>query len=207
MSDYKTEQEIFWAGTFGSEYIKRNQEQSLLASNLSFFSKALQQASDIKLCIEFGANVGMNLRALKLLYPFMQQQAIEINSDAACELSNFLGEDNVFNGSIFDWQQDTSADLVLINGVLIHIHPDMLKDVYQKLYDASQKYILICEYYNPSPLAIPYRGHSDKLYKRDFAGEMLDDFKDLTLVDYGFVYHRDPSFPQDDTSWFLLKKE
>ena len=51
-----------------------------------------------------------------------------------------------------------------------------------------------------------YRGHSQRLFKRDFAGEMLDRFPDLTLVDYGFAYHRDANFPQDDTTWFLLEK-
>jgi len=32
-------------------------------------------------------------------------------------------------------------------------------------------------------------------------------FVDLELVDYGFVYHRDPVFPQDDINWFLMKKQ
>ena len=66
---------------------------------------------------------------------------------------------------------------------------------------------MICEYYNPSPTTIAYRGHSDRLFKRDFAGEMLEKFSDLKLVDYGFSYHRDNSFPQDDITWFLLQKE
>ncbi|MGE6567285.1 MULTISPECIES: hypothetical protein [Shewanella] len=38
-----------------------------------------------------------------------------------------------------------------------------------------------------------------------WAGEMLDKYSDLTLVDYGFVYLRDINFPQDDTNWFLLE--
>jgi hypothetical protein len=44
------------------------------------------------------------------------------------------------------------------------------------------------------------------MFKRDFAGEMLDKFQDLRLLDYGFVYHRDTQFPQDDVNWFLLEK-
>jgi len=52
----------------------------------------------------------------------------------------------------------------------------------------------------------PYRDHTDRLFKRDFTGEMLDMFSDLELVDYGFVYRRDPIFPQDDITWFLLEK-
>jgi len=63
------------------------------------------------------------------------------------------------------------------------------------------------EYYNPVPVEVSYRGHQGKLFKRDFSGEMLDKFKDLRLIRYGFVYHRDPSFPQDDITWFLLEKK
>ena len=51
-----------------------------------------------------------------------------------------------------------------------------------------------------------YRGHEGKLFKRDFAGELLDKYPDLKLIDYGFVYHRDTNFPQDDCTWFLLEK-
>ena len=65
---YKTEQENFWAGWFGDEYINRNIGDKLLASNLNFFSKALSKTSKISSCIEFGANVGMNLNALSLIY-------------------------------------------------------------------------------------------------------------------------------------------
>jgi spore coat polysaccharide biosynthesis protein SpsF len=53
---------------------------------------------------------------------------------------------------------------------------------------------------------IPYRGHSGKLFKRDFAGEILDAYSDLNLIDYGFAYHRDNYFKQDDITWFLLEK-
>ena len=38
---YKTEQEEFWAGEFGTDYIQRNTGPELLASNLGFFGKAL----------------------------------------------------------------------------------------------------------------------------------------------------------------------
>ena len=57
--DFNTEQENFWAGQFGSDYISRNQGHNLLASNLNFFSKAFGQAGKINSCIEFGANIIM----------------------------------------------------------------------------------------------------------------------------------------------------
>jgi pseudaminic acid biosynthesis-associated methylase len=203
---FATEQESFWAGSFGTDYIQRNTGDALLAANLHFFGRVLRQAGAIASCLELGANVGMNLRALKLLYPAMQQRGIEINPDAARELARWLGEDRVFTGSIFDWTPSEPVDLAFTKGVLIHIHPDKLRDCYRTLYEASRRLILVCEYYNPSPVSVPYRGHSERLFKRDFAGELLDAYPDLRLIDYGFAYHRDPVCRQDDVSWFLMEK-
>ncbi len=205
--NFKTEQEKFWAGDFGNEYISRNKSEELLASNLDFFSKAFNQIGRPNSLIEFGANIGMNLRAINLLFPKINLFGIEINKTASEELAKYLGKEKVFNGSIFDYLPNQKCDVSLIKGVLIHINPDMLNDVYTKLYESSSKYILICEYYNPSPVTVNYRGHSDRLFKRDFAGEMLERYSDLKLVDYGFCYKRDQAFPQDDITWFLLEKK
>jgi spore coat polysaccharide biosynthesis protein SpsF len=204
---FKTEQEEFWASEFGNEYIGRNKSDELLASNLNFFSKAFNQLGRPNSLIEFGANIGMNLRAIKLLFPKVKVSGIEINKNAEKELADLIGKENTFNGSIFDYESNEKFDVSLIKGVLIHINPEMLSVVYEKLYRASNKYILICEYYNPSPVTVNYRGHNDRLFKRDFAGEMLETFDDLELIDYGFTYKRDKAFPQDDITWFLLKKK
>jgi len=203
---HRTAQEIFWAGSFGTDYIARNQGDALLASNLDFFAKALRQARDIGSCIEFGANIGMNLRALKLLHPGQQQHAVEINAEAARQLAQVIPAAHIHCGSILDFEPDRCWDLALIKGVLIHLDPTVLDSVYDKLVAASARYLLVAEYYNPSPVAIPYRGHTDRLFKRDFAGEIMDRHPQMTLVDYGFAYRRDPTFPQDDITWFLMEK-
>jgi spore coat polysaccharide biosynthesis protein SpsF len=205
-SGFATAQEEFWAGRFGSDYIARNRSDQLLASNLAFFTRALSRADAIRSCVELGANIGMNLRALKLLYPELQCRAVEINADAARELGSVIGDENVFRGSIADWTPAQGADLVFTKGVLIHVGPDLLPSVYERLHQAASRFILLAEYYNPAPVAVSYRGHEDRLFKRDFAGEMLDRYADLKLIDYGFSYRRDPAFPQDDISWFLLQK-
>jgi spore coat polysaccharide biosynthesis protein SpsF len=204
---FKTEQEAFWAGDFGNDYIARNQGDALLASNLAFFTKALGAARGLTSCIEFGANVGMNLKALKLLYPKQAQHAIEINVTAAQALAQVIPEANIYQQSLLDFVPQRTWDLVMIKGVLIHINPEFLPLVYEALYRSAQRYILVCEYYNPSPVQINYRGHADRLFKRDFAGELLEKYADLQLLDYGFCYRRDPNFPQDDTTWFLLEKK
>jgi pseudaminic acid biosynthesis-associated methylase len=96
--------------------------------------------------------------------------------------------------------------MVFTKGVLIHLSPEVLPAVYEKMYESSARYICVAEYYNPTPVEINYRGHGERLFKRDFAGELLDKYPNLRLVDYGFSYHRDPQFPQDDITWFLLEK-
>lgn len=204
--EFQTPQEGFWAGEFGNEYISRNKSDQLLASNLQLFGEVLSKTKDVNSCIEFGANVGMNLKALKLLSSELDMFAIEINKAAADGLAKWMGQKNVFHGSVLDFDIKKTWDLVVLKTVLIHINPDHLQDVYQKIYDSCGKYILIAEYYNPSPVVINYRGHDDRLFKRDFAGEMLDKYTDLELKSYGFSYHRDANFPQDDINWFLLEK-
>jgi spore coat polysaccharide biosynthesis protein SpsF len=208
MSDgiYQTPQETFWAGEFGTDYIGRNASDQLLASNLRFFSLALRTAGPIRSCLELGANIGMNLKALRLLYPGLVARAVEINPEAARELGGVIGAENVTIDSILAYDPVDSFDLVLVKGVLIHINPDMLPAVYDTMYRAAERCILVAEYYNPTPVAIPYRGHTDRLFKRDFAGELLDRYPGLRLVDYGFAYRRDPAFPQDDITWFLMEK-
>lgn len=203
---FATEQEAFWAGEFGTEYIARNQGAALLAANLDFFSKALRSAQRIGSCIEFGANIGMNLKALQLLHPGLDAHAIEINATAAEQLGEIIPPDQVHSMSILEFQATRTWDLALIKGVLIHINPDHLTQVYDRLVAATARYLLISEYYNPSPVAIPYRGHRDRLFKRDFAGEIMDRHPQMQLLDYGFAYHRDPRFPQDDVTWFLMEK-
>ncbi len=204
--EFKTEQETFWAGSFGNEYIQRNQGDALLASNLNFFSTALRTACGVKSCIEFGANIGMNLKAMKLLYPAVELHGIEINTGASNELARVIPASNVVNSSILDFAPLQTWDLVLIKGVLIHINPASLLSVYDKLVTSCARYLLVAEYYNPTPVAIPYRGHNDRLFKRDFAGEILERHSQMRLLDYGFAYRRDPCFPQDDITWFLMER-
>jgi spore coat polysaccharide biosynthesis protein SpsF len=123
---FKTEQEAFWAGDFGTDYIQRNQGDAFLASNLDFFAKALRGTRGINSCIEFGANIGMNLKALNLLHPGIDVHAIEINAEAAQQLGTVIPPAHVYNTSILDFVPTRQWDLTLIKGVLIHINPDML---------------------------------------------------------------------------------
>ncbi|MDL2259830.1 hypothetical protein LJB99_02995 [Deltaproteobacteria bacterium OttesenSCG-928-K17] len=205
--DFLTNQEKFWAGEFGDEYIGRN---SLVPENLAAFmakwNRIVPCMSVVPSSIlEVGSNIGLNLRTLRDIFPKSELSGVEINSKAAKQLSDW-GQAEVYNQSIFDFSSNNQYDLVFTSGVLIHINPDQLASVYKKMYSLSRRYIIIIEYYNPTPIEVSYRGHAERLYKRDFAGEMMDMYPGLTLNGYGFMYHRDPLFDFADLTWFVLEK-
>ena len=82
----------------------------------------------------------------------------------------------IYNESILNFEISKKYDMSLISGVCIHINPDELGNVYEKLYNSAEKYICMVEYCSPVPIEVIYRGNKGKLFKRDFAGEMMDKF-------------------------------
>jgi len=204
--DASTEQEALWRGAFGDEYTRRNAAEAVIASNRALFTRILASAPGVTSMVELGCNRGLNLRALHGLDPAISLSAYEINAEAV-QAARALGVAEIYHQSILDLDLTAApqSDLAFTKGVLIHINPDRLGDAYAALNALSKRYILVCEYYNPTPVMVPYRELTGALFKRDFAGELIDAF-DLRLVDYGFVYHRDNLFPLDDSTWFLLEK-
>ncbi len=206
MTQFKTEQETFWAGNFGDEYSRRVGGEGLVAALTALHAQILRRTIGVKSILEFGANIGLNLTALRRLLPTVELSAIEINPVALRTLLDNPEIEKVYPQSILEFEPDYQRDFVLIKGVLIHINPLALETVYERLYRSASKYICVIEFYNPTPVVVEYRGHQDKLYKRDFAGEILDKYPDLHLTDYGFVYWRDSNFAIGDINWFLLEK-
>lgn len=205
MTDTENEQEKFWAGEFGTQYISRNKSEKLLAANLNMFSKILSKLDSITSVTEYGCNIGMNFKVLKQLLPGCSFRGIEIN-ESAVKLAREEHPDIQFiHRSILE-VDTVKSDLTFTKGVLIHIEPNNLSKIYDNLYKNSNRYILIAEYYNSQQVSLSYRGNKNKLFKRDFAGDLLDKYSGLKLIDYGFCYHRDTLFSQDDISWFLLEK-
>ena len=203
---FKTEQEDFWNGQFGDEYANRNSSEQIIAGNLNLFSQIISHTINVESVLEFGANIGMNILSLKQLLPNAKFTAVEINK-TSCEALSKYNWINVINESALNVELHEKHSLVLSKGLLIHINPEALNDFYKTIYNASSKYICLVEYYNPVPVELNYRGFSNKLFKRDFAGEMLKMFPDLKLLKYGFSYHLDNNFPQDDLNWFLMAKQ
>lgn len=207
-----------WEGEEGDVYIARQMEAKLLESYTAMWGDILtaiwcegEKPVDVRSVLEVGASVGINLDAIARHSAAANAKlaGAEPNANARKILTN-KGH-HAINCSVQDLAACSPAgayDLVFTRGVLIHIPPHDLPGAYEVMYRASRRWIVVAEYYSPKPEEIEYRGQKGLLWKRDFAGEMLDRFKarGIRLVEYGFVYHRDPEYPQDDVTWFLMEK-
>jgi len=199
-----TEQERFWAGDFGDEYTDRNAIKP--EQRRPFFEAMLQKTTDVTSICELGANRGHNLLAIQSIDPKYQLTGVELNEAAFGHLSGHGGLQAI-RAAIQDVALPHPQDLVFTCGVLIHLNPEDLPAVYRKMAALSGRYVLINEYFNPTPVEISYRGHAGKLFKRDFGGEFLDaNPSQFTLVDYGFLWQREePAW--DNTTWWLFERE
>ena len=109
------------------------------------FIKNFSRTGPIETAIEFGANIGLNLRAIHELPLQNHLTAVEINNEACQVLNASFPEAKVTQASILDVQLSKRFDLALIKGVLIHINPDNLPVVYSKLEEATTRFTMIAE--------------------------------------------------------------
>ncbi|MFL2892530.1 MAG: pseudaminic acid biosynthesis-associated methylase [Candidatus Pelagibacter sp.] len=202
MKYLKTEQEIFWETDFGNKYVKRNLKSDRI---FTIGKNLVNNKVFINEVLELGANVGLNLDAIKRVYPDVKTYGVEIN-----KLAYNIGKKKhkFFNKPILNFKSKKKYDLVCSVGVLIHQNPKHLNAFYNKLYSLSKKYIYLSEYFNPTPVTIKYRNNDEKLFKRDFAKELWIKFPKLKLIDYGFHWKQDPRLKNccDNSNWFLFQK-
>jgi len=203
--NYTTDQEKFWATDFGNDYPSRNDGEKLITSNVTLFAKIIKNCPTVSSIAELGCNIGLNLIALNRINKNIKLRGYEINEKAAISAREEKVAEIINTTIVEPLATSQKFELTFTKGVLIHINPDLLPVVYQNLYDLSKRHIMVCEYYNPTPVSIEYRGHKDRLFKRDFAGELIKKFN-LELIDYGFQYRLDCGGVGGDFTWFLLKK-
>lgn len=197
--------EQLWRGDFGDAYTRRN--TGLTERNVAFLVRALSRVRHpITSVLEFGCGSGMNLAALGRFIPGVQLDGIEINDEAAVMAAG-LGS-HIYRGSAAEWRRPEGKhwDLVVTKGFLIHLSPDDLFKVIDAIFEASNRYILIAEYYNQTPVEVQYRGEMGRMWKRDYATEFLGRYPSLRVIDYGFVWRHDYPWPQDDLTYFLMEK-
>lgn len=202
---YSNSQEKFWAEEYSNKYIKKNSKFNNQLG-LEAWNKMLKNTRTIKSILECGCNIGRNIKFLNNIFLNVDISVIEI-SKRALEIAKRNNKiDQCFNGPIIKAKFSKKFDLVFTMGVLIHIHPkDLIKNM-NKIYEFSNKYILIGEYFNRTPVSIKYQGKNERLFKNDF-GKIFQLNFDLQLIDYGFLWgHIYDTAGFDDLTWWLFKK-
>lgn len=201
------EQEDFWANDIAQDYMQANSNFNV-PLGIEAWKKMTSSidVSSLSSLLECGCNIGRNLNSLQNLMPNAYTAVIEINKEALeiavknYEIAEF------FHGSIKDARLSRRFNLVFTCGVLIHINPLDLHVTMQNIYDFSDRYILIAEYFNRTPISIEYRGRSERLFKQDFGKVFMENFE-VKLVDYGFLWghiYDDAGF--DDVTYWLFEK-
>ena len=191
-----------WKGEFGQAYTDRNVID--WRSRLSAFRRMLDGLSLTRVC-EVGCNRGHNLLALtELLGGGSEIVGVEPNRYALQAARSASPQLGVVYGDAFDLPfKDGSFDLVFTSGVLIHVPPSGLSLALAEIHRTSRRYILAIEYFADEDRAIPYRGHDDLLWKRNFLAHYQRQFPELHLLQRG-IWGREDGF--DDTDWWLLEK-
>jgi pseudaminic acid biosynthesis-associated methylase len=201
------EQEAFWINDIAEDYLTSNDSFDLEGS-MTAWRKMLGGigVSRVNSFLECGSNVGRNLHTLKQVLPGCDQGLIELSPAAFAVAVERYSPLYAYNGAIKNSAFPVKFDLVFSMGVLIHVNPEELVQTMTKMFEHSKRYILIGEYFNRTPVSIPYRGSQDKLFKRDFGRLFLENF-DCKLVDYGFLwgYEFDDAGFDDITYWLFEK--
>ena len=211
MTTFENEQIALWRGEFGNDYAARNAPSAERIRNQTRFWARLLDILAVRnetpgSILEIGANVGINLRALRNLID-ANFYAVEPNDKARDILiaDGIVPADQAFaaTGEAIP-MPDGAVDLVFTAGVLIHVNPDTLAEVCSEIYRVSRQTIICAEYFSAYPESIPYRGQDDKLFKRDFGSFWRERHPSLKVVDYGFAWK--PVTGLDNITWWIFSK-
>jgi pseudaminic acid biosynthesis-associated methylase len=205
-----TKQESLWRGEFGDAYNIRNavtdQRLAALTTNWARILNASIGAPPRSI-LEVGANIGLNLRALRRLTD-AEFFALEPNAEAREVLvrDGVVPPERALDGIASSiGLPDAGVELAFTSGVLIHIHPRDLAASCREIHRVTRRYLVCIEYFSDKEEEIPYREHREALFKRDFGGFYLDLFPDLRVLDYGFAWKRLTGL--DNLTWWLFEKD
>jgi pseudaminic acid biosynthesis-associated methylase len=209
MPDVANKQEALWRGDFGNVYIDRNvvtdDRLAALTKHWARILRAMDGTPPTSI-LEAGANIGLNLRAIRRLTE-ARFFALEPNAKARARLveDKIVPAENVLDGLCQSIPlRDGTADMAFTSGVLIHIHPDNLLAACRELHRVARRFVVCIEYFADKPEEILYRGQSEALFKRDFGAFYMENFSDLRVVDYGFTWKAMTGL--DNLTWWVLEK-
>jgi spore coat polysaccharide biosynthesis protein SpsF len=198
-SSARTVERLF-AGEFGAQYTDRN--RSTDPRKPTFFHDLFRR-HNVRRVLECGSNLGLNLTECTR-DPDMEVWGLDIQRRAIREATAMQENGNFVVGSLFELPfRDNFFDLAFTCGVLIHVPPEGLANAVREMHRVSCKYLLCAEYHDEQEVAVPWRGHTNALFRRNYKNVFLDLFPHLEVVDEGYK-SAEEGF--DRITWQLFRK-
>lgn len=209
----QTRQISEWTSGFGEEYTNRNlltpeQHDALYETDFGITRKELnrrflQAVPEDARILEVGCNIGNQLILLQEM-GYSNLFGIEIQQYALDLAKARTRNITLKQGSAFSIPYpDGFFDLVFTSRMLIHVAIADLTAAMDEIYRCTKDYIWGLEYFSPRATEVSYRGHTELLWKTDYARAYLDRFKGLSLVQE----RRLPYLQGENVdTMFLLKK-
>ncbi len=183
-----------WTSGFGREYTDRNTlslEQmdaeaaaQLGMSKTAIYRDVLKGRLPTGRVLEVGCNIGLQVRALAALNPRLEIHGLEPQSYAVEKARELAPALTFHQGTAFELPfPEASFDLVMTNGVLIHIAPDDLPRAIAEIVRVSRRYVFLHEYFAETPTEVRYHGHLGLMWKRDFAAAYQSAFPELVQIE------------------------
>lgn len=205
MSATKTTKQLeVWQTDFGREYTERNPvsaeamdaelEGYYGTRKSEIFRRFLgQDRFPSGRVLEVGCNVGAQLAILQSVNPSLELVGIEPQSYALERARAAHTNIDFHQGTAYALPFEKGAfDVVMTNGVLIHIAPSDLPDALAEIHRTSKRYIFCHEYFSEEPREISYKGHTALLWKMNYMQQYLQQFPDLQTVQVEYLHYTDP---------------
>lgn len=182
-----------WAGEFGNKYHSRNRVDWRIRTP---FWRGIMGITGARSVYEIGCGPGWNLSAIKRDYSNVNVSGEDVNDNALDQA--FAAGLDVYPA---DYGHHCTAELVFTAGVLIHIPPEELPTMMQRIIDISTDYVLAVEYNSISGEEEPvtYQGQEGLLWRRNYGA--LYQNMGLELVALG-----DAGEGFDNCTYWLLRK-
>lgn len=192
-----------WGGEFGRAYTDRNVIDWRV--RLPAF-RTMLSGLNVARVLEVGCNRGHNLLALsELLGEETEVVGVEPNRYALEIARSSSPRVAVLRGTIFDLPfRAGHFDLAFTVGVLIHIPLDSLPAAMRELARVSARFVLAVEYFAEEETVVPYHGHQDLLWRRNFLRHFQECLPGHRLLRSGYWELADGF---DRTHWWLLEQQ
>lgn len=208
-----------WTSAFGREYTDRNtmsvdemdaafREQFGVAKSAMYREHLGPERLANARVLEVGCNVGLQLALLDRANPGLELHGLE-PQPYAIERARTLWPGRAFHqGTAFALPfADASFDLVMTNGVLIHIAPADLPQALAEIHRVSRRFIWAHEYFAPDTTEVRYHGQDGLLWKTDFAAAYQRAFPSLRrIVERRYPYSASCGGPGLEDQVVLLEK-